>query len=198
MMHFNARSLLALFAMISPEKQEDLIAANESYFRDPKDAQSSSLTKYISSNTWPRSSQGRKLKKSAALAQIHGVEIRELEAPHPLSGQMGLFAATNFEMFDIVGEYTGEVFEGDGGSEYATYLEDRTKRYALGVDATREGNECRFINHFANIGEEPNVVMKITYVDELPRVMVVCRKDIEVGEELLFRYSEEFVKEYFS
>jgi len=101
-------------------------------------------------------------------------------------------------MFDIVGEYTGEVFEGDGGSEYATYLEERTKKYALGVDATKEGNECRFINHFANIAEEPNVVMKITYVDELPKVMVVCRKDIEVGEELLFRYSEEFVKEYFA
>jgi hypothetical protein len=184
--------------MLSPEKQDDMNAANGSYFRDPKDTKSSSLTKYISSNTWPRSSQGRKLKKSAALAQIQGVEIRELEAPHPLSGELGLFAATNFEMFDIVGEYTGEVFEGDGGSEYATYLEDRTKRYALGVDATREGNECRFINHFTNIAEEPNVVMKITYVDELPRVMVVCRKGIEVGEELLFRYSDEFVKEYFS
>merc|ERR1712194_788813 len=109
-----------------------------------------------------------------------------------------MFAAENFEMFDILGEYTGEVFEGEGGSEYATYLEDRKKRYALGVDATREGNECRFINHFTNIAEEPNVVMKIAYVDELPRVLVVCKKNIAVGEEILFKYSDEFVEEYFS
>lgn len=197
MMCLNFQCILALFAMLSPEQQKDLNAANRGYFREPKDTKSS-LTKYISSNTWPRSSQGRKLKKNAALAEIQGVEIRELEDSHPLSGQLGLFAANNFQMFDIVGEYTGEVFEGDGGSEYATYLEERTKKYALGVDATKEGNECRFINHFANIAEEPNVVMKITYVDELPRVMVVCRKDIEVGEELLFRYSEEFVEEYFA
>jgi len=121
-----------------------------------------------------------------------------LEDPHPLSGQLGLVAAQKFEIFDVVGEYTGEVFEGEGGSEYATYLEDRNKKYALGVDATREGNECRFINHFTNIAEEPNVVMKITYVEELPRVMVVCKKDIEIGEEMLFKYSDEFVEEYFS
>jgi len=190
-------SLLA-FAMNSPENQEDLSVANMSYFRTPKDNQPSSLTKYISSNTWPRSSRGRKLKKAAARTQIHGVEIRQLEDPHPLSGQLGLFASQQFEMFDILGEYTGEVYDGEGGSEYATYLEDRSKKYALGVDATREGNECRFINHFQNIAEEPNVVMKITYVDELPRVMVVCKKDIEVGEEILFRYSDEFVRIYCS
>lgn len=197
-MHFNPRGILALLAMLSPEQHEELNAANSRYFRKPKDTQSSSLIKYISCNTWPRSSQGRKLKKSATLTKIHGVEIQELEDPHPLSGQLGLFAAIFFEMFDIIGEYTGEVFEGDGGSQYATYLEDRTKKYALGVDATREGNECRFINHFTNIAKEPNVVMKIAYIDELPRVMVVCKKDIKVGEELLFKYSDEFVTEYFS
>ena len=209
-MYPNAWILPALLAMLSPKQQEELNDANARFFqagpisskKANKDKTQSStstpLTKYITSNTWPRSSQGRKLKKSATQPNIRGVEIRDLEDPHPLSGELGLFAAQKFEIFDVVGEYTGEVFEGDGGSEYATYLEDRDKKYALGVDATREGNECRFINHFTNIAEEPNVVMKITYVEELPRVMVVCKKGIEIGEEMLFKYSDEFVEEYFS
>lgn len=198
MLHFNARILTGLFAMLSPERQEELNAANSRFFRNPKDPGSSPQPQYTSSNIWPRSSQGRKLKKGSVQPHTLGVEIRELEDPHPLSGELGLFAAQKFEMFDIVGEYIGEVFDGEGGSKYATYLEDRTKKYALGVDATRAGNESRFINHFTNIAEEPNVVMKVTYVEELPRVMVVCKKDVEIGEELLFQYSDEFVEEYFS
>jgi hypothetical protein len=205
----NAWMLSVLFAMLSSEQQEQLNKANSHFFQslgsDPsagkdllEQTQSQSVPKYIQTNTWPRSSRGRKLKKSATRAFIHGVEIRRLEDPHPLSGELGLFAAQPFEKFDILGEYCGEVFEGDGGSEYATYLEDRRKKYALGVDATREGNESRFINHFAGIAKEPNLIMKITYVEEMPRVMIVCKKDVEVGEELLFKYSDEFTEMYCS
>jgi len=32
---------------------------------------------------------------------------------------------------------------------------------------------------------KPNVVMKIAYVEELPRVMIVCMRDINAVEELL-------------
>eukprot|EP00617_Octactis_speculum_P016242 CAMPEP_0185762792 /NCGR_PEP_ID=MMETSP1174-20130828/21761_1 /TAXON_ID=35687 /ORGANISM="Dictyocha speculum, Strain CCMP1381" /LENGTH=131 /DNA_ID=CAMNT_0028444621 /DNA_START=287 /DNA_END=682 /DNA_ORIENTATION=- len=131
---------------------------------------------------------------------MHGVEIRLLGAPHKLAGQLGLFTTQYWNQFDIVGEYCGEVYDGDGGSDYATFLEDRDAKYSLGVDATREGNECRFINHYEGIAkhESPNVVMKIAYVEELPRVMVVCVKDIDEGSELLFQYSKEFCDEYLS
>lgn len=207
-MYTNARGLPTLFAMLSPERQQELCHANLRFFRstnasrsvDPGDTNTDvpSQAKYISSNTWPRSSRGRKLKKGATRPFIHGVEIRLLLDPHPLAGELGLFAARKFDEFDILGEYCGEVYEGDDGSEYATYLEDRSERYALGVDATREGNECRFINHFTGIADEANVVMKIAYVEELPRVMVVCMRDIEVGEEFLLNYSDEFVEAYCS
>jgi len=207
-MYTTARGLPTLFAMLSPDRQQELCHANSRFFRSttnpsPGDTSStnrdvSSQAKYISSNTWPRSSRGRKLKKGAARPFIHGVEIRLLRDPHPLAGELGLFAAKTFDEFDILGEYCGEVYEGDGGSEYATYLEDWRERYALGVDATREGNECRFINHFKGIADEANVVMKIAYVEELPRVMVVCMRDIEVGEEFLLNYSDDFVEAYCS
>ena len=199
----------ALMAMLSPDKQqEELNDANSRFFlstvpvsyskNEKITSEDIRKNKYISTNTWPRSSQGRKIKKRSARPFIHGVEIRILEETHPLSGQCGLFAIQPFEQFDIVGEYCGEVYEGDDGSEYATYLEDRNKKYALGVDATREGNEMRFANHFTGIADEPNIIMKIAYVEELPRVMVVCKKDIAIGEEFLFKYSDGFVEEYFS
>lgn len=182
---------------LSKQEQEDLWNSNASYFDNPES--NFPLVKHITSNTWPRSSFGRKLKKKAARPWMHNVEVKELQPPHPLAGQLGLFAAVPVKQFDIVGEYCGEVFDEDDGGEYATYLENREDKYALGVDAQREGNESRFINHYQGIASEqdgPNVVMKITYVEELPRVMIVCKRDINVGEELLLQYSDEYVQAY--
>lgn len=175
--------------LLSKQHQEGLCEANSKYFEDKG-------IKYITSNTWPRSSYGRKLRKRACRPWMHGVEIRRLSPPHPLAGQLGLFAATPFQQFDIVGEYCGQVFDTNDGGEYATYLEDRRQKYPLGVDAGREGNECRFINHYQGITVEPNVIMKIAYVEELPRVMIVCTKAIDEGEELLLKYSDEYVEAY--
>lgn len=178
------------------QQQEELWEANSEYFDNDN-----LPTKHISSNVWPRSSYGRKLRKRTARPWMNNVEIRELHAPHLLAGQLGLFVAIEpFRQFDIIGEYCGQVFEEEDGNDnsvYATYLEDRDKKYALGVDAFREGNECRFINHYQGIANEPNVVMKTCYVDELPRVMIVCTKDIiDIGQEILLQYSDEYVKAY--
>lgn len=177
---------------LSKKQQEELWEANSHYFDTEEHP-----TKHITSNTWPRSSYGRKLRKRAARLWIKGVEIRTLTQPHPLAGELGLFAATPFQQFDIVGEYCGEVFDSDDGGEYATYLESRDEsKYAMGLDAAREGNECRFINHYQGIADKPNVIMKIAYVEELPRVMIVCIKNVDVGQEFLLQYSDEYVQEY--
>lgn len=189
------RPVVTLFGIrsdkLSNKEQQDLCEANALYF----DGEHHQI-KHITSNTWPRSSFGRKLKKRTARPYLHGVEIRQVQAPHPLAGQLGLFAANPFHQYDVVGEYCGQVFDKDDGGEYATYLESRDEKYALGVDARREGNECRFINHYQGIAQEPNVVMKIAYVEELPRVIIVCMKNIQVGQELLLQYSADYVEEY--
>ena len=179
---------------LSKQQQEELWEENSAYFDDNDETTN---CKHITSNIWPRSSYGRKLKKRAARPWMYGVEIRRLQPPHVLAGQLGLFAATPFQQFDIIGEYCGQVYEEDDGSEYATNLQDSNReRYPLGVDASRQGNECRFINHYQGIAEEPNAVMKIAHVEELPRVMIVCTKDIAIGEELLLRYSDDYVEAY--
>jgi hypothetical protein len=38
--------------------------------------------------------------------------------------------------------------------------------------------------------------MKRCHVEELPRIMLVCKRNIEVGEEFLLDYGSGYVKEF--
>jgi hypothetical protein len=157
---------------------------------------------HTSSNIWPKKRAGKVLKKQASRAFMHGVEIRRLCEPHLLAGQTGLFAANPFEQFDILGEYCGLVHGKVytpllGSGEYCANLEDvRYKLSPIGLDAQSFGNEGRVINHYANIAETPNVIMKRCHVEELPRIMLVCKRNIGVGEEFLLDYGSGYVKEF--
>jgi hypothetical protein len=152
----------------------------------------------ISANIWPKTGLGKEMRKRASRSSMHGVEMTLLEPPHLLAGQFGLFAARPFSQFDIVGEYCGEVRPARNNQqhwEYKARLEDKDV-FPLGVDAQYRGNECRAINHFENIADAPNVIMKICYVEELPRVIVLCKRDIAIGEEFLLNYGDDYVDEY--
>jgi len=83
----SSRSFGSKSDKLSKKEQEYLVESNAPYFQDAS-------IKHITSNTSPRSSWGRKLRKRAARPYLHGVEIRELQVPHSLHGQLGLFAAT--------------------------------------------------------------------------------------------------------
>lgn len=157
----------------------------------------STMAVHISSNAWPKGQNGKRMRRKASRPFLHGVEIRTLTSPHLLSGETGLFAIRPFLQFDIVGEYVGKVTE-RGGGEYSTYLESHTILGGLGLDAQNFGNEARTINHYRDIAEQPNVVMKICYVESLPRVMIVCRRDIAAEEEFLLSYGDEYVGAFLS
>jgi hypothetical protein len=149
----------------------------------------------ISANIWPKTGPGKEMRKRASRSSMHGVEMRLLEPPHLLAGQFGLFAARPFSQFDIVGEYCGEVVPATNNQqqrwEYQARLEDKDV-FPLGVDAQYRGNECRAINHFENLDEAPNVIMKICYVEELPRVIILCKRDIAIGQEFLLNYGDDY------
>lgn len=157
---------------------------------------------HISTNMWPIKRLGKELKKKALRPTIFGVEIRTLPKEHVLSGQSGLFAVNTFEQFSIIGEYCGQVQQpGAAGGEYVASLEpdwgDAAAEFkALSLDAQLYGNECRAINHFANVAAEPNVMMQCCYVDSLPRIMIVCKRNIEVGEEILLNYGDSYVSSF--
>mmetsp|Transcript_58862 Transcript_58862/g.101403 ORF Transcript_58862/g.101403 Transcript_58862/m.101403 type:complete len:238 (+) Transcript_58862:248-961(+) len=159
----------------------------------------SGVTQFMTENLWPKHGAGASMKKKAARRYMAGVEIRRLADGHPLPGQQGLFATQNFTQFDVIGEYVGVVLkQGDGGGEYVACLEDGPHDQVLGLDAGSSGNEARFINSCLGIGDgKPNVVMKTAYVETLPHILIIARRDIEVGEELLLDYGEAYTRAYF-
>jgi len=195
------------------EDQKALCLANFLHFKQPELAAGASSgdvlpelkdhlsikAEHVTSNVWPRGRKGKELRNNSSRSFMHGVEIRKISEPgHVLSGQNGLFVTRPFQKFDIIGEYMGKVTERSGG-EYCAYLEESSEKInALGLDGQEVGNEARMINHYKNIADAPNVIMKICYVERLPRVMVVCKRDISIGEELLLNYGDEYTDRYHS
>jgi hypothetical protein len=84
----------------------------------------------------------------------------------------------------------------DSSGHYVAALEDKAHRESLGLDAKIYGNEMRFINSYMNISFRENCRMVTAYVDTYPHVMIVCTQAIEVGEEILLDYGEEYNNAY--
>jgi hypothetical protein len=208
---------------LSQEEQKTLTAKNLLHFHNPVDAaistsnaSSSTSTStdiakddelleahlsqkanLINSNIWPRGGKGKELRKHAVRSSMYGVEVRILDEPHILAGQTGLFAARPFRQYDFVGEYCGEVVPA-GNPQSKFYQADLEEKelFPLSVNGQRSGSECRAINHYENIADAPSVVFSICYVEEFPRLMIICKKDIAVGEEILLDYGIGYVKDH--
>lgn len=58
------------------------------------------------------------------------------------------------------------------------------------IDAKDSSNELKYVNSYLNLADEPNLVPSNCYIDGLPRVLYVCSKDIDIGEELLVDYGD--------
>lgn len=56
----------------------------------------------------------------------------------------------------------------------------------------------RFINAFQGIAERANVKMRTAYINTIPHILILCTEDIDIGEELLLDYGEEYTKTYMS
>ncbi len=107
-----------------------------------------------------------------------------------------MFATEKFFQFDIVGEYTGRVVDDSVNGHYVAALEDKAVMDSLGVDAIECGNEMRYINSYLNIDFSPNVTMRTAYINTYPHLLIVCTRDIEVGEELLLDYGKAYTDAY--
>jgi hypothetical protein len=119
---------------------------------------------------------------------LDGIEVRVLSSSHLLSGQKGVFATKKFEKYDVVGEYTGVIIPNEYIQEnnlYAFHLTDE-----IVIDAKDSSNELKYVNSYLNLADEPNLVPSNCYIDGLPRVLYVCSKDIDIGEELLVDYGD--------
>lgn len=120
---------------------------------------------------------------------IKNVKIKCIENKnHICYGQYGLYANYKIEKYDVLGEYTGYVTN-TGGRYVAGFKNlDYTNNY--GIDAENSGNELRFINDYRNIGIKPNTILKNSFIDKRPKILVIATENINEDEEILLDYGK--------
>ncbi|KRX39029.1 Phosphatidylinositol 4-kinase alpha [Trichinella murrelli] len=135
-----------------------------------------------------------KLKKAILSVCQDGLEVCEF----PVKGR-GVIATKKFYRDDFVVEYRGELIDINEAQRrerdyqnssqvgcYMYYFSYKGKRYC--VDATPESSHFgRLLNHSA---KDPNVKSKIVNIDDNPRIIFVAKRDVEIGEELLYDYGD--------
>lgn len=129
---------------------------------------------------------------------------------HPASGQHGLFAAQNLPPDAFVILYLGVVHGKDDADPASDYDLSLDRELGLGVDASRMGNEARFINDYRGVRSAgPNAEFREVWVDagngKAEKGMGVFvlgagksgkrAKGIRKGEEIVVSYGKGFWSE---
>lgn len=102
----------------------------------------------------------------------------------------GVFAKKTIQPLAYIGEYTGLLT--DHYDEESPYLFDykiagRSSRFL--IDATKQGNFTRFINHSHHT---PNVSVIEVVIDGFSHIVLLSNQLIHPGDELTFDYSEDY------
>ena len=140
-----------------------------------------------------RPAGGSRRRSGRSCPRCYGCRITDEH--HPAFGQNGLRAAVDLACGAWVLDYTGIVSpkaDEDAASEYACEFGQRGE---LTLDATRWGNEARFINDYRNTGHAQNVEFRLRRDrrGELRQGVYVCAKGgVRAGEELLISYGRGF------
>lgn len=121
------------------------------------------------------------------------VRIRLITDPgHPACGQYGLFTLKKIPLRSHIVDYIGEVHcEERADSDYDLSLYRTQDGINVGIDASKMGNESRFINDYRGIRDKPNAefVEHRTVGGEL-RMSIWSRVDIERGQEIVVSYGK--------
>ncbi|KAF1361877.1 hypothetical protein EJ07DRAFT_109805 [Lizonia empirigonia] len=130
-------------------------------------------------------------------------------ASHPAHGEHGLYAAEHLPPDSFILPYLGFVhdqIESDETSDYDLSLE---RELGISVDASKMGNEARFINDYRGVSTAPNAEFRDVLVDvgfgiveKRMGVFVLSAgksrkrgKGIGRGEEILISYGKGFWSE---
>ncbi|KII93377.1 hypothetical protein PLICRDRAFT_101607 [Plicaturopsis crispa FD-325 SS-3] len=117
---------------------------------------------------------------------------------HPAAGQYGLFAAKKIPPRTRILDYIGEVHCDDRpASDYDLSLYRLQDGTSVGVDASKAGNEARFINDYRGIRDKPNVLFTDgrTVSGELRMSVWSGGEAIKKGDELLVSYGKSWWRE---
>jgi len=123
-----------------------------------------------------------------------GLEIKVME-----DKGRGIFSAKTFMKNSFVCEYAGELIDYKDAKEreaeyekdpdigsYMYFFQYKEKKYC--VDATKETSRLgRLLNHSKT---DSNVYTKLFPINDVPHLILVASRDIEIGEELLYDYGD--------
>lgn len=128
--------------------------------------------------------QAKDTKKAEALPAHH---FKKVKAKRGLHG-LGLFAGENIKKGEIIIEYIGNILNKEEAEKVtqSMYLFEITKNKT--IDGSPRWNIARYANHSCDGNAESDV--------KKGRVFVKAIKNIQEGEEIVYDYGVEFVKEY--
>jgi hypothetical protein len=143
---------------------------------------------YLCTNDWNFINNKHRFEKNHS--SIEGIEVRVLPPNHLLAGEKGVFAKKKFEHYDVIGEYTGTIKHIDKTTDNNLYIFKLIDNFV--IDGEKNSNELKYVNSYINISDSPNLIATVSYIDKYPRVLYICSRDIEIGEELLIDYGDEY------
>lgn len=147
------------------------------------------------------------LKSSGPYANI---KITSISSPsHPANGQHGLFASQHLRPDSFILPYLGYVHDQSDTDEASDYDLSLDREHGVGVDASRMGNEARFMNDYRGVSAGPNAEFRDVFIDlgnntveKRMGIFVLSAgksgkraKGIGKGEEILVSYGKGFWSE---
>ncbi len=87
------------------------------------------------------------------------------DSSHPANGQYGLFANQLLTPDSFILPYLGYVHDQTDTDETSNYDLSLDRELGIGVDATKMGNEARFINDYRGVAPAPNAEFRDIVVD---------------------------------
>ncbi|KAF2240846.1 hypothetical protein BU26DRAFT_194360 [Trematosphaeria pertusa] len=161
----------------------------------------------INSLILPKSnpSQGEPARKTGGL--YSNIKITPIASnSHPAIGQYGLFANQHLLPDSFVLSYLGYVHDQTDTDETSDYDLSLDREHGIGVDASKMGNEARFINDYRGVSNSPNAEFRNILVDvghgKVEKRMGVFvlsagksgkrAKGITKGDEILVSYGKGF------
>lgn len=106
----------------------------------------------------------------------------------------GVFAEQDLKPLEFIGEYTGIVRKRKKSDEKNAYcfeypvVKGETTSYV--IDAERQGNITRFLNH----SEQPNLLSTVVIVNHLPHIIFYTKQPISKGTQLCYYYGFDYWK----
>lgn len=131
----------------------------------------------------------KKIASKEVIEKLPDHHFKKVKAKRGLAG-LGLFAGEDIKKGELIIEYIGEILNKEQADKKATsqYLFEVSRNKT--IDGTPRWNIARYCNHACE--EAANAESEI----KKGRVFIRAIKNIKEGDEIVYDYGEEFVKEH--